>query len=184
MQFRKGNKAGKQDAQGLADALAQVSYASQALQWLWQERSFVSVLYSLTDYPSRCCGQMIYSRVDLGQWLQHRLFALKFGRGDDQRWGILEAASGTGSIWSSVRREAYYLDCSSFVCGQSPRRAGSGSRKQPVISPAHPSVACRLACVGGCTLKAGSRETWMMAQSQKCSSAHLPLFARSFEILS
>lgn len=32
MKFRRGNKAGKQDAQGLADALAQVSYVSQALQ--------------------------------------------------------------------------------------------------------------------------------------------------------
>lgn len=41
---------------------------------------------------------MIYRHMDLGQWLQHKLFVLKFGGGGDgQRWGILEAAVGTGS---------------------------------------------------------------------------------------
>lgn len=84
MKFRKGNKAGKQDAQGLADALALVSYVSQALQWPWQ----VSVLCWLTDSPNCCCGQMIYSYRDLGRWLQHRLFALNCGGGNGQHWGI------------------------------------------------------------------------------------------------
>lgn len=40
---------------------------------------------------------MIYSHMDLEQWLQYRLFALKFGGGDGQHWGILETATVTGS---------------------------------------------------------------------------------------
>lgn len=106
-------------AQGLADALAQVSHVTQALQWPWQEGSFVSVLHWWTDYPYCCCGLMIYSHPDLGQWLQHRLHALKFG--DDDYWGILETATETGNEFF-IKREAYYLECGSFIYGQSPRR--------------------------------------------------------------
>lgn len=45
---------------------------------------------------SCCCGQMIYSCIDLGQCLQHWLFALNLIGGDGQSWGILEAATETG----------------------------------------------------------------------------------------
>lgn len=46
-------------------------------------------------YPHCCCVQMIYSYANPEQWLQHRLFALKYGHG--QHWGVVEAAVGAGS---------------------------------------------------------------------------------------
>lgn len=49
------------------------------------------------DCLSCCCGQMIYSCTDLGQCLRHRLFALNLIGDDGQSWGILEAATETGS---------------------------------------------------------------------------------------
>lgn len=49
------------------------------------------------DCLSCCYGQMLYSFTDLGQCLQHRLFALNLIGGDGQHWVILEAATETGS---------------------------------------------------------------------------------------
>lgn len=159
----------------------QESRIHNGLQMLWLE--FPVFLMHCSD-PGRkdplflffadclsCLWQMIYSCTDLGQCLQHRLFALNLIGGDGQCWSILEAATETGSNWFFIRREAYYLDWSTFVYG--PRRAGS-------VSCIY--ITGRLMCVCRCALKARDWGTWIVVQSQKYSLAHFLLSAKNFEI--